>query len=60
LSFDPSRPAVYPNGRSLADDVLNDRLSFLSKGEIPHDGLSPHTDFLKEFPYLGAPHPKTS
>ena len=60
LTFDPSRPAGYPNGRVLADDVLNYRLSFLSKGEIPHDGLAPHTDFLEEFPYIGAPHLKTS
>jgi len=60
LSFDPSRPAGYPNGRVLADDVLDHRLAFLSKGEIPHDGLGPHTDFLEEFPYIGAPHLKTS
>lgn len=56
LSFDPSRPARYPNGRVFTDDVINYRLAFLSKGEIPPTGLSPHTDTLSEFPYLGNPH----
>jgi hypothetical protein len=59
LSYDPSKPAEYPNGRVFTDDVINARLSFLSKGDIPPDGLSPHTDTLKEFPYMGTPHGKT-
>lgn len=57
LSFDPSRPAQYPNGRVFTDDVINHRLSFLSKGDIPPDGLKPHDDVLAVFPYLGPPHP---
>jgi hypothetical protein len=56
LTFNPSQPAGYPNGRVFTDDVINFRLSFLSKGEIPPDGLAPHTDTLTEFPYLGPPH----
>jgi len=56
LSFDPSKPAQYPNGRVFTDDVINYRLAFLSKGDIPPTGLSPHTDTLDEFPYLGPPH----
>jgi len=60
LSFDPSKPAKYPNGRVFTDDVIDARLHFLSKGEIPPDGLSPHTDILNEFPYIGTPHPKKS
>ncbi len=56
LSYDPSKPATYPNGRIFTDDVINARLSFLSKGDIPPDGLSPHTDILAEFPYMGTPH----
>jgi hypothetical protein len=59
LTFDPTKPAQYPNGRVFADDVINVRLSFLSKGDIPPDGLSPHTDVLTEFPYLGPPHGKS-
>ena len=57
LSFDPSLPAKYPNGRVFTDDVIDHRLAFLSKGDIPPDGLKPHTDVLEEFPYLGTPHP---
>ena len=58
LSFNPSKPAKYPNGRTFLDDVIDHRLAFLSKGDIPPDRLKPHTDVLKEFPYLGPPHPK--
>ncbi|MFF1913506.1 DUF4331 family protein [Streptomyces sp. NPDC058239] len=60
LVFDPSKAARYPNGRIFTDDVINHRLSFLSKGDIPPTGLEPHTDLLNEFPYLGNPHPKTN
>jgi hypothetical protein len=60
LTFDPAEPARYPNGRSFTDDVINHRLSFLSKGDIPPTGLKPHSDILGEFPYLGNPHPKPS
>ena len=58
LSFDPSKPAKYPNGRVFTDDVINYRLAFLTKNECPPSGLKPHTDVLKEFPYLGTPHSK--
>ncbi|MFZ0831969.1 MAG: DUF4331 family protein [Mycobacterium sp.] len=57
LTFNPSAPAKYPNGRAFADDVINYRLAFLSKGDIPPTGLQPHTDTLDRFPYLGTPHP---
>jgi hypothetical protein len=60
LNFDPTKPAQYPNGRVFTDDVINHRLSFLSKGDIPPDGLKAHTDTLREFPYLGTPHPAKS
>jgi Domain of unknown function (DUF4331) len=56
LSFNPSKPAKYPNGRVFSDDVIDTRLAFLSKGEIPPDGLAAHTDILPEFPYMGTPH----
>lgn len=60
LSFNPSQPAKYPNGRVFTDDVIDYRLAFLSKGDIPPSGLKPHTDLLAEFPYIGTPHPKKS
>jgi len=56
LSFNPSQAAKYPNGRVFSDDVINHRLAFLSKGDIPPTGLEPHTDTLDHFPYLGTPH----
>jgi uncharacterized protein DUF4331 len=58
LSFDPSKPAKYPNGRVFTDDVIDYRLAFLTKGECPPSGLKPHTDILNHFPYIGTPHQK--
>jgi hypothetical protein len=60
LSFDPAKPAKYANGRVFADDVIDYRLAFLTKGQCPPSGLKPHSDTLKEFPYIGTPHPKKS
>ncbi|MUL67418.1 hypothetical protein BOO86_23290 [Mycobacterium sp. CBMA 234] len=56
LTFNPSQPAKYPNGRVFTDDVIDYRLASLTKGECPPSGLSPHTDTLDVFPYLGPPH----
>ncbi|MFB8351158.1 DUF4331 family protein [Streptomyces niveus] len=60
LHFDPSRPAAYPNGRTFTEDVIDIRIAFLTKNEAPPTGLTPHTDTLDTFPYLGNPHPATS
>ncbi len=57
LGFEPGKPGGYPNGRLLTDHIVAHRLSMLSKGKIPPDGLKPHTDLLNGFPYLGTPHP---
>jgi hypothetical protein len=59
LSFDPSKPAKYPNGRVFTDDVIDYRIAFLTKNQCPPSGLKPHTDILKEFPYIGTPHSKS-
>jgi hypothetical protein len=55
LHYDRSRPAAYPNGRILTDDVYSDRFAWLSNGKIPADGLQPHRDLIAKFPYLGPP-----
>ncbi|NLU75631.1 DUF4331 domain-containing protein [Streptomyces sp. HNM0575] len=60
LHFDPSKAAVYPNGRKFTEDVIDIRVAFLTKNEAPPTGLSPHTDTLDRFPYLGDPHPAAS
>ncbi|MFK0292734.1 DUF4331 family protein [Streptomyces sp. NPDC090442] len=56
LRYDRSRPAAYPNGRTLTDDVTSARLTMLTAGKVPTDHIGPHTDLLPGFPYLGAPH----
>lgn len=57
LTYDPEKPAKYPNGRAFTDDVIDYRMTFLTKGECPPSGLQPHTDTVPVFPYLGPPHP---
>lgn len=56
LRFNRSRPAGYPNGRRLDDDVTDARLRMISNGRIQGDGIGPHDDLLPAFPYLGPPH----
>ena len=56
LRFNPAEPAKYPNGRVFTDDVIDYRLASLTKHDCPPSGLSPHTDTLAVFPYLGPPH----
>ncbi|MFD8141631.1 DUF4331 family protein [Streptomyces sp. NPDC059708] len=57
LRYDRGRPAAYPNGRTLTDDVTSARLAMVSGGKITDDHIGPHTDLLDVFPYLGHPHP---
>ncbi|MFJ3792555.1 DUF4331 family protein [Kitasatospora sp. NPDC090091] len=57
LRYDRSRPAAYPNGRTLSDDVTSARLAMVSGGKITSDHIPPHTDLLPTFPHLGHPHP---
>ena len=43
LTFNPSEPAKYPNGRVFTDDVIDYRLAFLSKGrDSAHRTLTAH------------------
>jgi hypothetical protein len=57
LRYDRAKPAAYPNGRVLTDDVYSMRFAWLSHGKVPPTGLKPHDDLLDEFPYLGLPNP---
>jgi hypothetical protein len=57
LYYDHTRPATYPNGRVLTDDVYSMRFAWLSNGKIPPSGLKPHDDLMPQFPYLGPPNP---
>lgn len=56
LTYNPAKPAKYPNGRTLSDDVITDRVAFLTNDDCPPSGLTPHDDLLLDFPYLGTPH----
>ncbi|AFM19673.1 hypothetical protein Mycch_4986 [Mycolicibacterium chubuense NBB4] len=56
LTYDPAKPATYPNGRTLTDDVADYRSRFLTNGHRTLTELGAPTDLLPEFPYLGAPH----
>jgi hypothetical protein len=56
LRYDRGKPAAYPNGRALTDDVTSARLTMLTGGKVPTDHIGPHTDLLPHFPYLGPPH----
>ena len=57
LHYDRTKPATYPNGRVLTDDVYSARFAWLSNGKIPPTGLKPHDNLLAAFPYLGPPAP---
>ena len=55
LHYDRTRPATYPNGRILTDNVFDARMAFLTNGNVSSDGLKPHGDLLTQFPFLGPP-----
>ncbi len=57
LDYDYSRPAGYPNGRMLTDDIIDMQLSVLTNGAVTTDKVGPHRDLLPTFPYVGQPHP---
>jgi hypothetical protein len=60
MHYDRTRPAQYPNGRVLTDDVYDMRMAFLTNGQVTSDGVEPHDDYLTEFPFLGAPNEQAS
>ena len=55
ILFDTSQPAVFPNGRELADDVIRE-LGLDLPGEDPNNSEN-DVPFLAVFPYLAPPHP---
>ena len=57
LRYDRTRPASYPNGRVITNDVFSARMAFLTHGRVSSDGLKPHDDLLPGFPFLGPPNP---
>lgn len=55
LTYDTTRPATYPNGRVLTDDVFSARMAFLTHGQATSQPIGSHHDLLAEFPFLGPP-----
>jgi hypothetical protein len=57
LHYDRTRPAHYPNGRVMTDDVFSARMTFMVHGQATPQPIKPHDDLLAVFPFLGTPHP---
>jgi len=57
LHYDRTRPAHYPNGRVMTDDVFSARMIFMVHGQATPQSVGPHDDLLVSFPYLGPPNP---
>jgi hypothetical protein len=57
LHYDRTRPARYPNGRVMTDDVFSARMIFMTHGRANPQGVRPHDDLLADFPYVGPPNP---
>jgi hypothetical protein len=57
LHYDRTRPAHYPNGRVMTDDVFSARMIFMVHGQATPQSIRPHDDLTAAFPFLGMPHP---
>ena len=57
LHYDRTRPARYPNGRVMTDDVFSTRMAFMTHGRATPQGAKPHDDMTAAFPFLGTPNP---
>ena len=57
LPYDPTMPTGFPNGRALADDVVDVGLDVLTGGALDSDRVKNDSVFLRKFPYLGPPLP---
>jgi hypothetical protein len=56
LRYDRTRPAHYPNGRVMTDDVFSTRMIFMVHGQATPQNIKPHQDLMPVFPFLGTPH----
>lgn len=57
LTVDTSNPAGFPNGRGLADDVIDIELGLVTNGAVTSDCVANDSTFSTAFPYLAAPNP---
>lgn len=56
LTYNYNNSAGFLNGRKLVDDVIDIELGLVTNGAVTTDGVGPHTDLLRRFPFLGVPH----
>jgi len=56
LPYDYTSADGYPNGRQLTDDIVDNAVEIMTRGKMKDDLVTPHTNYLREFPYLGIPH----
>ena len=52
LTVDLSQPTVFPNGRGLADDVIDTELNLISGGAVPGDCVANDSAVTNTFPYF--------
>jgi hypothetical protein len=57
LTVDTSSTAGFPNGRQLADDVIDIELGLITEGLITSDCVANDSTFSTSFPYLAAANP---
>ena len=53
LTVDLSQATVFPNGRGLADDVIDTELNLISGGAVTTDCVPNDSTFRASFPYFG-------
>ena len=54
MTVDLSQPTVFPNGRGLADDVIDTELNLISGGAVPTDCVANDSALQNTFPYFAA------
>lgn len=54
LTIDTSSSAGFPNGRQLADDVIDIELGLVTNGAVSTDCVSNDSAFSSSFPYLAS------
>ena len=52
MTVDVSQPTVFPNGRGLADDVIDTELNLISGGAVPTDCVANDSALRTAFPYF--------
>lgn len=56
LPIDLDQPGAFPNGRALADDVIDTELGLITESTFDTDCVDANdVDFRKSFPYVAAP-----